>query len=58
MIEKWPGLAAETATIYQELGIEDCYETCVHKKSHKNMMMKACHKKIKAMFTVIGKGQM
>ena len=54
---KWPGLASETATICQELGIEDHNETCGNKKDYKNMMMAACHSKNKESLLSLASGK-
>ena len=43
--QEWPGLAAETASFCQILGIEDCNETTMSKTLHRKIIMKACHRK-------------
>ena len=44
-IEKnWPGLAAETKTICEELDLEDCNTTTQSKEQYKILLTQACHR--------------
>ena len=54
---KWPGLAAETAVICQELSIEDCNETVLGRKEYKKIVMEACHRKNKESLLLSAKGK-
>ena len=42
---EWPGLASETASFCQILGIEDCNETAMPKTLYRKIVVKACHRK-------------
>ena len=44
-IQKWPGLAMETANICFELGIEDCNTTHLSKEAYSKILIAALHKK-------------
>ena len=44
MVNKWPGLASETALICQNLGIEDVNLTNMEHKKYMNVFLEACHK--------------
>ena len=41
--ENWPGLAAETKVICQELQIEDCNITVLSKSEYRKLVVQACH---------------
>ena len=41
--ENWPGLAAETKIICQELQIEDCNITILSKSVYRKIVIEACH---------------
>ena len=44
-IEKnWPGLAAETRSICEELELEDCNITIQSKDQYKILLIQACHR--------------
>ena len=47
---KWPGLAAETVNIFQDLVIADYIETYICRKDYKDMMMEACHQKTRKIY--------
>ena len=44
-IQKLPGLATETASFCQILGIEDCNISTMSKALCRKVLVKACHKK-------------
>ena len=44
-VQKWPGLATETASFCQILGIEDCNLTKLSKALYRQILVKACHSK-------------
>ena len=43
--ESWPGLAAETTEICEELEVEDCNITQISKAEFRKYVTKACHVK-------------
>ena len=45
MLNKWPGLAHETAQICQNLGIEDVNLTNKDKRTYLKLFLEACHQK-------------
>ena len=42
---QWPGLAQETKTICEQLGIEDCNSTKLSKADYRKLVTAACHRK-------------
>ena len=53
----WPGLAAETAKICEELCIQDCNITSMNKNDCKHIWLEVCHKKNKDKLQLLAKGK-
>ena len=55
--QNWPGLAAETKQICEELQIEDCNATTQEKDQYKILLIEACHRNNEKSLRLLAKGK-
>ena len=55
--QNWPGLAAETKQICEELQIEDCNATTQEKDQYKILLIEACHRNNEISLRLLAKGK-